>query len=74
MVNSVTIDKISASDAIDLKKQLDQSGLVMGQDYVWRFQPVKYSTEWNIFPEASQVVFDFRDSAIASFYRLKWTK
>jgi len=52
---------------------LDRGGLVVEQDYTWKFQPVKYTDGFSATPMSeSQVVFEFTDPAMASFYKLKW--
>ena len=74
-MNSITITKISAQEALALKSDLDQSGLVLNHDYTWRFQPVKYNNDFSMYAvEESQVLFEFADPAMASFYKLKWIK
>jgi hypothetical protein len=74
-MNSLTIENVSASEALELKHELAQSGLVIVQDYTWQYHPVKYNHDWSTHPlEKSRVVFIFGDPALASFYRLKWTK
>lgn len=74
MTNSVIVTKVSAVDAIALKNELTHSGLAIEQDYIWRYQPVKYDTWGSNTLQESQVTFEFVDPALASFYRLKWTK
>lgn len=72
-LNALTITNISAAEAIGLKMDLDRGGLVVEQDYTWRFQPVKYTDGFSATPMSeSQVVFEFTDPAMASFYKLKW--
>lgn len=74
-MNSITIENITAAEAIALKYELSQAGLTIEQDYTWRYYPVKYNHDWSTQPlERSRVVFTFCDSALASFYRLKWAK
>ena len=74
-MNSITITKISAQEALALKADLDQSGLVVNHDYTWRFQPVKYNNDFSMYAvEESQVLFEFTDPAMAVFFRLKWIK
>lgn len=74
-MNSITITKISAQEALALKSDLDQSGLVLNHDYTWRFQPVKYNNDFSMYAvEESQVLFEFTDPAMAVFFRLKWIK
>jgi hypothetical protein len=73
MTNTVTLTNLTAGDAIAVKWELERTGLTVDQDFTWAYQPVKY-TAWSNDPEPSQATFDFRDAALASFYRLKWTK
>ena len=75
MLNKVIITNISAADAMALKADLDQSDLIVNVDYTWRFQPVKYNYDFSMYAvEDSQVLFEFADPAMASFYQLKWTR
>jgi len=68
----VTIKNATADEAIRLKDQLVQDGLIQGQDFSWawdnqqRHPPVAY-------PVARVAYFDFADAALATFYQLKWT-
>lgn len=75
MLNQVTITNITAAEAMALKADLDNTGLVVNTDYTWRFQPVKYANDYTMYEvEKSQVLFEFMDPTMASFYKLKWTK
>ena len=75
MSNKVVISKLNAYTALQYKQQLTHDGLINDQDYTWRYQPVKYNSDWSTVPiEESQVVFEFNSSALASFYRIKWAK
>jgi hypothetical protein len=70
----VVITGISAQNALELKHQLTRDGLIIDQDYTWRFQPVKYN-DWGMSNgEHSKVEFEFCKDMLASFYRLKWAK
>lgn len=72
---TVVINKVSAADAIALKIELDQMGLVVNQDYTWEFHPVKYSNDFSMDQIAdSYVSFEFLDPSMSSFFKLKWTK
>lgn len=74
-MNEIIVNRISAGDALALKADLDRDGLVVNVDYTWRFQPVKYSTDFSMYEiEQSQVRFEFIEAAMASFYRIKWAK
>lgn len=73
-MNIVTLTEISAYDALARKRDLDDAGLIFNQDYTWKYQPVKYSS-WGCEPkDQSQVVFEFVNPALASFYQIKWSK
>jgi hypothetical protein len=75
MSMAVTISDVSAMDALVFKAELARDGLVMNQDYAWRYCPVKYNHDWSTIPiEQSRVVFEFSSPALASFYRVKWAK
>jgi hypothetical protein len=75
MSNTITISDVSAIDALGFKAELTHDGLVMDQDYSWRYHPVKYNNDWSTIPiEQSRVVFEFNSPALASFYRVKWAK
>lgn len=74
MSSNIVLPRVTAQQALDYKKQLDADGLIINQDYHWNFRPVKYN-DWSMAPtEQSQVEFEFRDGALASFYKLKWAK
>ena len=70
-LNRVTIKNATADDAIRLKYQLVQDGLIQGQDFSWawdnqqRHPPVAY-------PVVRVAHFDFVNPVLATFYQLKW--
>ena len=71
-VNYVRID-CGSQEALSLKHQLDADGLVVNQDYTWRYQkPVYDEFAWTD-SEVSHVTFTFRNPALATFYKLKWS-
>lgn len=75
MSATIILTKVTAQDALLYKQQLVNDGLVLNQDYTWRYQPVKYNNDWSTQPiEQSQVAFEFKDETLASFYRIKWAK
>lgn len=75
MSSALVIDHITAQQALEYKKQLTQDGLVVNNDYSWKYQPIKYN-DWSMSPKAqhSFVEFEFVDPALATFYRLKWAR
>lgn len=70
--HELRIEQASPDDGIRRSRELQESGLVRDQDYIWRYQPSQYDNFglYNSAPRA--VVFEFRDPALATFYRLKW--
>lgn len=62
----------NAHDALILKNELLASGLSVDHDFTWCYVPLKY--DGFAIDEPSHVVFEFQDPAVASFFRLKWTK
>lgn len=72
MQNSIRLDA-NAQEAIEYKRQLDQDGLVVNQDYEWRYQkPVYDEFAWTD-SEVSNVTFTFKNPSLATFYQLKWS-
>ena len=72
MQNSIRLDA-NAQEAMEYKRQLDQDGLVVNQDYTWRYQkPVYDEFAWTD-SEVSNVTFTFKNPALATFYQLKWS-
>jgi hypothetical protein len=75
MSTKLVLSYITAQQALTYKQQLTEDGLTIGHDYVWRYQPVKYNSDWGADPiEESQVEFEFQNPSLASFYRIKWAK
>ena len=66
----VTIKNATADEAIKLKYQLVQDGLVQGQDFSWAWDKQQDHNNW--YPVDRAAHFDFADAAMATFYQLKW--
>lgn len=72
-VNYVRLD-CSSQQALAYKYQLDQDGLVVNQDYTWRYQkPVYDEFAWTD-SEVNHVTFTFANPSLATFYQLKWAR
>ena len=69
--NPVVLERCEVGRALELKNELVAAGLVMDRDFVWWYVQAR----WDGFTgdEPSAAVFDFRDPAMATFYRLRWT-
>ena len=70
-MHRVIIRDIDAAQAIVLKEQLIQAGLVIHKDFEWEYRPT-YSDGFSG-DERHHARFSFRDPALATFYQLKWS-
>jgi hypothetical protein len=72
-MHTVSVGNIEVYDAIDLKNQLIQSGLVMPKDFEWAWITADYEhgTGW---ARKKYAEFRFSDAATATFYQLKWAR
>ena len=70
-MHTIRVHNIEVYDAIDLKYQLMQAGLVLDQDFEWAWITAEYDqfTGWT---RQKHAEFKFRDPALATFYQLKW--
>ena len=72
-VNYIRLD-CDAQRALALKHRLDLDGLIVNQDYEWRYQkPVYNDFAWTD-SEVSNVTFTFKNPSLATFYQLKWAR
>jgi len=72
MYHRVTITSVTVDAALKFKQELISAGLVMDVDFVWRYQKADY-VHWELI-SPDMVHFDIADPALATFYRLKWTR
>jgi len=70
-LNRVAIKNATADDAIRLKYQLVQDGLIPGQDFSWSW--VRLQDPNDLYPVVRVAYFDFVNPVLATFYQLKWT-
>lgn len=72
--NKIIIRPCSATQALELKSQLDTAGLELNVDYVWRY--ISQKSHWDDLGEyrefPQQAVFEFFRPELALFYSLKW--
>lgn len=69
---------MNSQQGLEHKTELEESGLIQGHDFTWTYVPPGSAT-W--YPDVSAgsnnngrtVIFWFRDPALATFYRLKWS-
>ena len=72
-VNYIRLD-CDAQRALGYKHQLDLDGLIVNQDYEWRYQKPVYDEFAWADSEVSHVTFTFRNPVLATFYQLKWAR
>jgi len=73
-MHRVVINHVSPAEAIEFKNQLLSAGLVMNDDFTWKYTQAQYNNDGYIAVAPKQVVFEFRDPALATFYQLKWSR
>jgi hypothetical protein len=68
----VKILHVNAVRALELRDQLQDSGLIQNQDFEWEYRQAEYdgSSYEAVIPR--HVMFKFRDAALATFWQLKW--
>jgi hypothetical protein len=72
-MHSVRILHISPVDAIELKNQLLAAGLIINQDFVWKYRQATYDNGFSAV-DPKHATFEFRDPVLATFYQLKWSR
>ena len=72
-MHKVTIFGLTPDEAVKLKNQLLEDGLIMNQDFEWEYRPRgRINFSYDPTPER-QAVFTFNQGSLASFYQLKWS-
>jgi len=71
-MHRVILRDIEPIEALWLKDQLVQAGLIMDVDFEWEYHPPQWDSFSHEPPTAKHVIFGFRDPALATFYQLKW--
>lgn len=72
----VRILHVNAVQALELRDQLLDVGLVMNQDFEWEYRQAEYDLNV-LFGSAvtpRQVIFRFQDPMLATYYQLKWAQ
>jgi hypothetical protein len=71
-MNRVQLPGMPVQDALSLKSQLEAAGLRINHDFEWAWHPRRWDNMTGNTP--GFVEFVFEDSALATFYQLKWAK
>ena len=69
----VKILSVSAVRALELRDQLQDSGLVMNQDFEWEYRQPEYDNFSHDAVVPRHVTFRFQDPTLATFWQLKWS-
>ena len=72
----VRILHVNAVQALELRDQLTDAGLVMDRDFEWEYRQAEYDLNV-LFGSAvtpRQVIFRFQDPMLATYYQLKWAQ
>jgi len=72
----VRILHVSAVQALELRDQLTDAGLIMDQDFEWEYRQAEYDLNDSFKPAVTprQVEFRFKDAVMATYYQLKWAR
>lgn len=72
-MHKVVIEHMTPMSGVDLKNQLISQGLVIGQDFDWKYIGAQYNSDGFQAVAPRQVIFEFKNPADATFFKLKWT-
>ena len=76
MWTEVVFEGDTASRGMEMAWALSRSGLVLNKDFTWTYIPkdsVVGLDETGYILSGKKVTIGFRDSALATFYQLKWS-
>ena len=66
----IVLKHTSAPQAVDLKNQIVEDGLILDKDFEWRWTQSVWDEMTGVTP--SQTKFSFCEEKMAVFYQLKW--
>ena len=69
--HEIRMENASPDDGIRWSHELQWSGLIQGQDYVWQYVPA-WDDNFGSHTSPRAVVFAFSNPAMTTFYQLKW--
>lgn len=72
----VRILHVNAVQALELRDQLTNAGLIMDRDFEWEYRQAEYDLNDSFKPAVTprQVIFRFQDPKLATYYQLKWAQ
>jgi hypothetical protein len=68
----IVILHVNAVQALELRDQLQDAGLIQDQDFEWEYRQAEYDNFSYNAVVPRHVTFRFRDAALATYYSLKW--
>jgi len=68
----IVILHVNAVQALELRDQLRDAGLIQDQDFEWEYRQAEYDNFSYNAVVPRHVTFRFRDAALATYYSLKW--
>jgi hypothetical protein len=68
----VKILHVNAVRALELRDQLQDSGLIQNQDFEWEYHQAEYNNMSFEAVEPRHMIVRFRNAALATFWQLKW--
>jgi hypothetical protein len=71
-MTSIQILHVNAVQALELRDQLLDAGLVQNQDFEWAYRQAEYDNFSGSPVVPRHVTFRFQDTKLATFYQLKW--
>ena len=78
MWSEVVFEGANPSQGLELVARLSLDGLVLNQDFTWRYMPSLNQFQINdskpFENNVSRVIIGFRDPALATFYSLKYLR
>jgi hypothetical protein len=85
MWTEVVFEGANASSGIAMAHELRSAGLTLDQDFTWQYIPggmvtldtimLSYTEDYHEAQlQKKQVIIQFRDPALATFYSLKWQR
>ena len=77
MWSEIVFEGATAVRAMEMAHALQDAGLVMNQDFTWRYLPkgvVVGADDDGYILSSRGVTIGFRDPALATFYSLKWQR
>ena len=70
--HEIRMERAGPDDGIRWSHELQTSGLVQDQDFVWRYVPAWDDNFGSYDSSPRAVIFSFDNPALATFYQLKW--